>query len=491
MERKLPIDQLRVGMFVIELDRPWLDTPFLLQGFLIEDEQTLAQLRSLCQYAVVDAARSTVPVALDHLSAPRVEPRRVVSPAIARLAGQRAEPARGQHARWLEQIMSAAGELDALPPPAAAVATPDRPESSAKPADGLFTWLRGWFGRADAKPDPDAAESEVDVMAVRPRSGASVPLQRELPHAHDGYERATEMLTGVIKEIRAGKGLELEAVEAVVEDLVESIIRNPEALQLVARLREPDEAAFGHALQVAVLMVSFGREIGFSREQLVQLGQIGLLLDIGKLHVRPTLLGKPGHLTPVEFEEVKRHVDLGLEMVNASAKAHRKVLEGIHQHHERLDGSGYPRGLKDKQIGTFGRMAGIVDCFSGMTSPRPYAAAMSPYEAMRQLQTWGERYFNAGLVQQFIQAIGIFPVGTLVELSTGESAVVIELHKAHRLKPKVLIVGDPEGRPLEIPVILDLLYNPAAENDSAPYIRRGLSADNGNIDSTEYYLARA
>ncbi len=490
MERKLPIDQVQVGMFVVELDRPWLDTPFMLQGFLIRDERVLAQLRAYCQHVVVDAARSTVPVALDHLSVPREDPRR---PAATDIVLQNTGPtkvdASGRN-RWLQQIMSAPQTPGAGDPPVPSAVTATRPPSPEASTDSLFDRLLGWFKRQD-RPAVRGHTSSPDAAPAPASRLDRTPLALELTPATERFARASTVFSDVIKEIRTGKGLELEAVEAVVDDLVDSIVRNPEALQLVARLRESDQAAYGHALQVAVLMVSFGHEVGFSREELALLGRIGMLLDIGKMRVPPALLRKQGTLTPDEFEEVKRHVDLGLDMVKTSGKVHRKVLEGIHQHHERLDGSGYPCGLKDKQIGAFGRMAGIVDCFSAMTSPRPYADAMSPYEAMRQLQTWGERYFNAGLVQQFIQAIGIFPVGTLVELSTGESAVVIEQHKAHRLKPKVLVVGNSDGKPLDVPIILDLLYGAPPEGSAMPYIRRGLPADSASVDSSEYYLAKA
>lgn len=508
MERRLSIDQVRVGMFVVELDRPWLDTPFLLQGFLIEDQDTLDQLRECCEHVVVDATRSVVPVALDHLTLPREEPRRLLPP-IAAGTPEDAPAEQGTRGQWLQQIMHAAQEAAAGADPVEGATRSDEEPAAESHPPGLFERLRGMFGRGAkaAASDTSAAAQPDAEQRARPRQEPArapawvrsaahedsdrVPLEHELAPAARGFARASEVITEVIQQIRSDKGLELEAVEAVVDDLVDSITRNPEALQLVARLRETDEAAYGHALQIAVLLVSFGREIGFAREELAHLGQIGMLLDIGKMRVAPAILHKKGNLTAQEFEAVKRHVDLGMDMVQACGKAHRKVLDGIHQHHERLDGSGYPRALKDKQIGAFGRMAGIVDCFSAMTSPRPYADAMSPYEAMRQLQTWGERHFNAGMVQQFIQAIGIFPVGTLVELSTGESAVVIEQHKAHRLKPKVLIVGDADGRPLGVPVILDLLYGTPSEGGTLPYIRRGLAADSARIDTSEYYLARA
>ncbi len=488
MERVLPVEQVRVGMFVVELDRPWLDTPFLLQGFLIQDERALAQLRAYCKHVTVDAVRSTVPVGLDDLAPARQERGRDTAPVPAPRERDEGIVVPGSRGQWLEQILNAFGKVERLP---AALPAPHLAQDArVDPGGRLLERLRGWFGRSRDKLSSDTGLVENQRPQESKRAYGTVPLETELGPAHDRFVHATEVFTGVIAEIRAGKGLELKAVETVVENLVDSIVRNPEALQLVARLRESDESAYTHALQVAVLMVTFGREIGFSRDELEQLGQIGMLLDIGKMRVRAALLQKTDNLTSEEFDEIKRHVELGMEMISASGKVHPNVMNGVRQHHERLDGSGYPDGLKDKQIGTFGRMAGIVDCFSAMTSLRPYADAISPYEAMRQLQHWSDRQFNSGLVQQFIQAIGIFPVGTLVELSSGESAVVIEQHKAHRLKPKVLIVADANGEPISVPIILDLLYGTPPEGKSMPYIRRGLAADSVAFDSAEFYLAR-
>jgi len=491
MERVLPIDQVRVGMFVVELDRPWLDTPFLLQGFLIQDERALAQLRAYCRHVTVDAVRSTVPVALDHLAPPRPERRRDISPVPAPQEPHEGLVVLGRRGQWLQQILSAFGKQERLPAVLPAPSLEEDSTSDSGLPGSLLGRLSGWFGRNREKLSTETGLVKTERPQGGRRAYGTVPLETELGPAHDGFMRATEVFTGVIEEIRAGKGLELEAVETVVEDLVDSIVRNPEALQLVARLREADESAYAHALQVAVLMVTFGREVGFAREELAHLGQIGMLMDIGKMRVRTALLQKKDSLSSEEFDEIKRHVEFGVEMISASGKVHPNVMNGMRQHHERLDGSGYPDGLRDKQIGTFGRMAGIVDCFSAMTSLRPYADAISPYEAMRQMQHWGDRQFNSGLIQQFIQAIGIFPVGTLVELSSGESAVVIEQHKAHRLKPKVLIVADASGEPINVPVILDLLYGTPLEGESMPYIRRGLAVDSVAVDSAEYYLARS
>jgi HD-GYP domain-containing protein (c-di-GMP phosphodiesterase class II) len=543
--QQVSVEQLAVGMFVSDLDRPWLDTPFLVQGFLIEDEATLAQLRQLCRHVVVDPSRSN----LDDNSTLAIPARTrkgvedsggVVRVVAAPHASRRPAQTRG----WLSRVMQGLGQLrepvEPLITPVAADGSrsadasriasqgqapvlarraqssrisderPDAPGSAAavasvRPAPGpsssLLDWLKDGLARlrvnhSDLAPQSDSMRDSVP-RASRPSRGAkeirvyqdSVPVEQELSRADKSFTRAAETVGAVIRDIRLGKGLRLEAVENVVEDLVESIIRHPGALQLVSRLREADESAYTHALQVAVLLVSLGRELGFSRTELTQLGQVGMLLDIGKMRVDQAILTKRGNLTPDEFEQVKRHVQHGLDIIASSDLAHPDVIAGVAQHHERLNGTGYPSGLKEGEIGAFGQMGGIVDAFCALTSIRPYAEPLSSYDAMRQLQGWSGTYFNAGLVEQFIQAIGIFPVGTLVELSSGEIGVVLEQSRALRLRPKVLVISTRDKTPLKIPVTLDLLYGGGSAADQRPYIRRGLPTESSAIDPKEYYLS--
>jgi HD-GYP domain-containing protein (c-di-GMP phosphodiesterase class II) len=525
LEKQFSVDELTVGMFVSALDRPWLDTPFLLQGFLIEDEQTLAQLRQTCRKVTVDLRRSAVNDA-DHQEASRKAPA-TVEPKVGRVISTPAVPRkrpRGLFPRWLQEMFAGRGytepQVDEKPSEAhllrrdsgtlsvksgnrlyvaaPSATTPERRQGVALGArKDLLAWLRDQLERVrfSAPEEPSAADVSHASRLKRGGHGPTVyhnvPLEQELLRADDSFGAAIDMLGAVMHDIRVGKGLEIEAVESVVEDLVESIIHHPGALQLVSRMREADESSYTHALQVAVLLASFGRELGFSREQLTYLGQVGMLLDVGKLRIDERILNKRGNLTPAEFEEVKRHVQYGLEIVESSAVAHPDLVAGVAEHHERLNASGYPRGLHDAEISPIGKMAGIVDSFSALTSIRPYAQPISPYAAMQQLQGWADTYFNAGLVELFIQAIGIFPVGTLVELSTGEFAVVLEPGRPQRLKPKVLVVTAPDKTPLEIPFVLDLLHGEGASADRVPYIRQGLPTASFAVDTTEYYVSRS
>lgn len=532
MEKQFSVDELAVGMFVSALDRPWLDTPFLVQGFLIEDEETLAQLRQTCRKVTVDLRRSAANDA-DQPAPPR-EPA-AVDARVGRVSSPSADPrkpSRSPFPRWLREMFAGRGYTEPPmdeTPPAARPLREDSRTSSVKsvnpvivrrvddvapsvaalerrhrfalgPRRDLLAWLREQLERVrfSAPAEPSAVDRLGLVQASRLKRGGhgptvyhNVPLEQELLRADDSFGAAIDMLGAVMHDIRVGKGLQIEAVESVVEDLVESIIRHPGALQLVSRMREADESSYTHALQVAVLLASFGRELGFSREQLTYLGQVGMLLDVGKLRIDERILSKRGNLTSEEFEEVKRHVQYGLEIVESSAVAHPDLVAGVAQHHERLNGSGYPRGLHDAEISPIGKMAGIVDSFSALTSLRPYAQPASPYAAMQLLQGWADTYFNAGLVELFIQAIGIFPVGTLVELSTGEFGVVLEPGRPQRLKPKVLVVSAPDKTPLEIPFVLDLLHGEGTSAGQVPSIRQSLPTGAFAVDTTEYYVSRS
>jgi HD-GYP domain-containing protein (c-di-GMP phosphodiesterase class II) len=549
MEKRVSADELTLGMFVAELDRPWIDTPFLLQGFLIQDEETLAQLRATCRHVVIDLYRSDFK-AVGEISQPAARaPAAPAQPRVVHVTTPAANVRRVEEKRdgWLSRILGArkqqtepalkpayAGAQDnpkqpraapravaaapaavrvqrvqapAAPPPSAP--TPPAPRTPAGSGGlvhstrDLLSRLRdallsaspgaGLFAPADL-PDADGRSTEAHgadtgTPVVRVYEDPAA-LARELAPAARSFARATDVMETVIRDLRAGKGLELEAIETVVGDLVDSMLRNPDALQLVSSLRESDASAYTHALQVAVLLVAFGRELGFSKDELQHLGQVGMLLDIGKLRVRRELLDKRSNLTAVEFAAVKQHVEHGLEMIRTSRSVHPDVLTGVAQHHERINGAGYPRGLRGAEISAYGQMAGIVDTFAALTSPRPYADPIPPYNAMRSLQSWSESSFRGALVEQFIQAIGIFPVGSLVELSTGETAIVVGQHKSHRLKPRVLIITGPDKSPLKVPASLDLLYAQDGPSGSPPYIVRGLPVDASGVDPAEYYLSR-
>ena len=527
MASKIFTTDLKVGMFVADLDRPWVDTPFLLQGFLIENDEQIHALRTHCEWVMVDRARSTgaeyeavagISPATNTMPSPRA-PVKVAGPSqgidpesVTVLSTPPEAPARPAAKKRPDSRESEAPPpavrpvaRDRAAPPAQDVAypvagTPQRPGLLSRVLAGLKGLGRKGGAQAAEEASPPempretpqefAARAELMPPGVEVQTYVDqVTVEEEVPRAQAAVQKASDLLDKLARDIRLGQSFEIERIEEIVEEMVESVVRNPDAAMWIARLREEDISTYGHGLQVSVYLCAFGRHIGFPKPQLEQLAQIGLLLDIGKIKLPRWLLEKQGRLTAEEYEEAKRHVQHGIDILSQTANVPPEVIEGIEQHHERMNGSGYPAAAMGEEIGIFGRMAGIVDTYAALTNHRPYAAAASSYEALRSLSGWAGEFFHEPLVQQFVSSIGVFPVGSLIELSTGEVAIVVAHNKVRRLKPRVLVVTGPDKTRSPHPAMLDLLYDHKAGGEEPVFIKRGLPAGAYDLDLKDFYLA--
>ena len=531
MHQKVNTEDLKPGMFVADLDRPWIDTPFLLQGFLLEDNEQLQQLRLHCRWVTIDPHRSigpgfdtpakkTVNTALprDRNSGPipRVLVQRTLTAAPAYTESKAAAapklPSHGDPVNrkfvssQKENRNNTSGTSTAgqLAPPAASRRAHgnDNPDEASKPNlrsmwGNLREGVTNMFARSAS--DKCTVENEPEILlapevVVRPSFipetvkltiyEDATTVDVEITAAASSFKRTNEMLHSMAEDIRGGGNLQLENIEIVVDDMVDSMVRNPDALMWVARMREQDLNIYSHGISVAVNLLAFGRHLGYPKEQLAQLGTLGLLLDIGKIKLPRELLEKNQRLSADEFEQIKDHVDLGLVILKAIPNIHHDVLEGIAQHHERMNGTGYPQNLMGDKISVFGRMSAIGDTYAAVTKPRPYAEAVSPHEALQMLSGWSGSQFQADMVEQFIQSIGVFPVGSMVELSTGEVAVVVTHSKIKRLRPMVLVLTEADKTILANPSTRDLLYD---TSDTPVHIRRGLPSKAFGLDPREFY----
>lgn len=539
MYRKVIGKELKVGMFVADLDRPWIDTPFLLQGFLIEDEGQIEQLRKLCQWVLVDPQRSTgdeyigpakkAPIERREVGTePRVHITRAASgsnAAATQNAPRKNPPSatsrdpRDKDKKANGDASNSAGSREfavAMRTSSDSSEGGDNTMAHSSGFGGLSTrtepsggGLRGFFGQLvegaknlftpaqkdsfdDASVGNSYAPTKDDVRPSFIPESVHLTIyedvktvEEEITFAAETFARTNDLLQSVVEDIRIGNQLELSRVEGVIENMVDSMVRNPDAMMWVARMREKNASAYGHGLNVAINLVAFGRHLGYPKESLAHLGMLGLLLDVGKIKLPLALLEKTTSLTPEEFELMKQHVTLGLDELYKTPNIHPDILEGIAQHHERMNGTGYPFGIPGPKISIFGRMAAIADCYSAMTEKRVYADAVSPHEALQMLSNWSGTQFHPDMVEQFIQSIGAFPVGSLVELSTGEVAVVATHNKIKRLKPKVLVVTEPDKTLHKHPRTLDLIYD---VSEKPVYIRRGLPNNSYGLDATEFYL---
>lgn len=313
-------------------------------------------------------------------------------------------------------------------------------------------------------------------------------VDEELPVARTAQRQTEVVLKDIMSQVEAGKALDAPRVQEAVTSMTDSVVRNPDAMMLLAKLKEKGGHTLDRAFGVSIYMLTFGRFLQLPREQLDLLGMLGLLQDVGMTAVPEEVVEKKGVLSKPELMVCRSHIAHSVAILRDTPGLPSELPELAALHHERYNGSGYPKGLKGDQIGLFGSIAGLVDCFDAMTHARSYAEVHSPSNALNHLYNTRNVLFDGPLVEQFVQCIGIFPVGALVELNSGEVGIVIAQNLVRRLLPKVMVVLDAKGVPLRPQLILDLAQEPKAA-PGVPYrIKRTLEQGSVAIDPSEFFL---
>jgi putative nucleotidyltransferase with HDIG domain len=304
-----------------------------------------------------------------------------------------------------------------------------------------------------ASPVP-AAEKPVSPQPS-PLTRERASLADELQHAAQLRARSAQTMRRMFTEVRLGKIIEPGECVELVDKVVESINRHPDALLSLARLKNADEYTYMHSVAVCALMVALGHQLGLDDTQCREAGLAGMLHDLGKAAMPQEILNKPGKLTPEEFEIIKQHPVRGYEMLFGGADVSEGVMDVCRHHHERVDGTGYPDGLKGEQISLLARMGAVCDVYDAVTSDRPYKAGWDPAHALSQMATW-KGHFDERVFQSFVKSVGIYPVGSLVKMRSGRLAVVLEQNPSALTKPRVKVFFSTKaGLPLE-PQVVDL-----------------------------------
>ena len=395
-KKQLSVHDLELGMYVVELDRPWLGTPFDFQGFPLTAQEQIDQLKTYCKFVYVDVERE----------------------------------------RW-------------------------------KPTK-----------RTGAAPSIRGSVIYTELT----------PVEKEVVVAREIYHSCETSLQTSLENLRADGEIESNQLTEAVTSMTASIQRNPDAMMLLNTLRQKGSYELGRAMDTSILMVTFGRFLQFPKDQLEVLGLAGMLLDVGKTKRDDSVLQKTDMLSPQEYEQVKAHVAHSVELVRNAQGLPPGVDEIVAVHHERQDGSGYPYGLKGEEMSIEGSIAALVDSFSALTSARPYAEQASPSNALSLMHKLRGQLFHDALVEQFIQCIGIYPVGSAVELNTGEVGIVIAQNLVRRLQPKVMIILDGDWKPVYPQLILDLVREPKTATGGTYRIRRTLPKDKLPINPDEFFL---
>ncbi|MCW8889656.1 MAG: HD-GYP domain-containing protein [Sedimenticola sp.] len=408
----IKVSDLLPGMFVSSLDRPWLETPYPIQGFMIRSGKERDALMEYCEFVYVDILKS--------------------------------------RANAIPKQVLIDNEQATLPSEAAQIYQLTQRE-------------RITYEKTTSRED-------------------------ELDTADTYYRQVGSTYKTLLQDAENDKRLNLPVLKKAISPMVKSIVRNPDAFIWLTHLKSMDQYSYHHAMSCAVWAVAFGRHLGLPEDQLNSLATGCFLFDIGKTKLPKALLRSDKRLTTKQFETIKQHVLYGVELVKQTRGVKQDVFDMIRTHHERHNGSGYPSGLIGDQIPLFGRIAGIVDAYDAITSQRPYCEPMPAYEAIEALYQWRGVDFQTELVEQFIQVVGIYPVGSLVELSDATVGVVISQNPHYRLRPKVMVLLDKKKQLLEEFYEVDLRDSLEQDDANRLTIAKGLPPGAYNLDSSHYYF---
>lgn len=464
---RVSVGNLAPGMYVAALDRPWLDTPFMLEGFVLDNRGELETLQRYCRYVYVDPDRSE-PAVATHAQAG------AASMATGAASGATRRPERLRRFARADVSVTAA-------------------QSDAEHA-GLLgrtsRWIRSHLGTGS----PASAQQRWHREALaRARQVLPANTAFESPSAGSGFDEALAPARAALQHTL--QGLAQLAQEMRVADapaitpaalahlgdssrrLAQGMGANADALLWLVHVdAELREHACAQPLRVALNLLALARSMGLTQVVMAELALAALLTDAGMARLPRAWLERPGMLTALEHESIKGHVAAVLQALHAAGDVPPRVRDAIAQHHERLDGSGYPAGLAANEISPWGRMLAIADCYTALVSHRPYAEARSPQQAMTLMHEWAGILFDGALVEQFALALGHFPVGSLVALRGGGIALVRQKTPLRADSPVLLLLASAPHQPLPNPALHDPV---AARTKAAPghlRIAHGMSA---------------
>jgi putative nucleotidyltransferase with HDIG domain len=367
--RKIDVADLQIGMYVAELDRDWVGTPFMFQGFRIESPNDLKRLREVCKFVYIDETK-------------------------------------------------AAGDAE------------DR------------TIARSMRVKSGGKSEKPEAAVWVETGAGSARQKLKESLERSFKlRAH-----SREYVARVFKDVRLGTSINTEEAKKVVAAMVDAVAEDADTMVWMTQLKNVHEYTLQHCVNVCILSLAFAHHLGYPKDRLQAIGFGALMHDIGKIRTPREILDKPGSLTSNEFEIIRRHPVDGWKMLRDKPDIPAAALEIVKFHHERLSGRGYPEGLKGSDLSTHVLLVAVCDVYDAMTSHRVYHKGVSATDGMSALYQLAPSEFGKELVQEFIRCIGIYPVGSLVELASGELGLVMSNDPQNRLRPVVMVVRDPSGR---------------------------------------------
>jgi HD-GYP domain-containing protein (c-di-GMP phosphodiesterase class II) len=292
--------------------------------------------------------------------------------------------------------------------------------------------------------------------------------------------------TGVIDSITAGQFPDIRPLARISRQMASSVIRNPNAMLWLARIKNHDDYTYQHSLNTSVWALVCGRHLGLQEELLGYLAMGCLLANLGKASLPAEILANEDRLDAQDFERYKSYVEKGASKLEGAGMS-RAVVTTVRGHRERHNGSGFPLGVCGDRIPLLAKIAGLVDYYETLIAPRPGHKPFSPADAVSRLYEQRNILFQADLIERFIQAVGIYPTGTLVSLSNGQRGMVVSQTASRKLWPRVMIMTDEQNRPLRASKVVNLAeYNEGKPAEETLRIDVCLPFGTDNLDPGHY-----
>ncbi|ASF47223.1 HD-GYP domain-containing protein [Methylovulum psychrotolerans] len=398
--------KLVIGMYVARLDRPWLETSFLFQGFRIENNHQIEQLQTFCKTVKIDEEQS--------------------SPLVS-----------------FEAFKPSTGRLNGTPPP------------------------------------PTAAPQDQKAR-----------FYEDMAQAKSVYDNVSGSLNKVLTEFRLNNYIAIPEVKSCVQSVIGNIMHNPNALVLLSNLRSKHQHSAKHSVNTCIYATLFGRYLAFNPEQLATLSTAALLHDVGEIMLPKTIVDKkPDELTAEEIAQLQLHTQYGADMLRKITELPAEVAEVAHSHHERIDGNGYPRGLKETEITLMAKIIGIINEYERLTNNPNPKLQLSSSDALKAIYALRDSCFDAGLVEGLIKCLGIYPIGSVVLLNNGSTGIVIGMRQDNHLLPTVMIIRDPTGELRHPPKAINLDKFRDKEGKPILLISKVLEVNSVDDDLRDYILA--
>ena len=394
---KIDVEDLKVGMYVASLDRPWLETTFLYQGFELKNQADINAVSQQCKFVYINIAKQ---------------------------------------------------------------------------------------GKSETFQLQPLSDTKVNLNSPCLYKKTS-SFTKEINHAGYVYKEASDLIKNFMEDMYLDRTFSVKMAKKAVANCVNSVLNAPDALLWMTQLKNRDLYTSQHSMNVCILAITLGRQINLTTDQLNIVGLCGMMHDMGKMRVPLDILNKPGKLEDGELKIMQSHAEIGWQLLSESSEMSREAIDVAHSHHEHVDGTGYPRGLSGEKISLYTRIVAIVDMYDAITSDRVYQKGRTHIDAISIMTKLCDTHLDADLTYKFIECLGIYPPGSLVEMTNGEIAIIVEANPT-RLKPKVLLLLNEHKQPQEERMVDLSKVN--ADNTGQPYkILKTIRSDEVGIDLNVYY----